>query len=143
MADAVFNIAKGRTVEWYNRVESNDPTNSAFTIVLLKAVESDALLEDRDDLSVLLGAAANTEAVFTNYARIELESAELAALPAPDDSNNRYEVDLPDQTFSSAGNGANDTLVKLLICYDNDTFQEGDWDQYWAPDHKKMKEMEN
>ncbi len=120
MADQVFNIAKGRIVEWYNRVESNDPTNSAFIIVLLKVAEVDATLIDYDDLGALI-AGANTEAIFTNYARIVLESAELDALPAPDDSNDRYEVDFPDQTFSSAGNGVNDTLVKLLITYDSDT----------------------
>lgn len=28
MASFTFNIAKGRTVELYNRVESNDPANS-------------------------------------------------------------------------------------------------------------------
>ena len=28
MANIVFNIAKGRVIEYYNRVKSNDPTNS-------------------------------------------------------------------------------------------------------------------
>lgn len=121
MADQVMNIAKGRIVELYNRIESNDPANSALVLVLLKANESDALLIDRDDLSALLGAAANTEADFTNYARIVLTNAELAALPAPDDANNRYDLDIPDQTWTAAGGAANNTLTKLLICYDADT----------------------
>ncbi|NIR50011.1 hypothetical protein GWO43_16050 [candidate division KSB1 bacterium] len=121
MADGVMNIAKGRIVEFYNRVESNDPTNSAFIVVLLKAAEADATLEDYDDLSALLGAAGNTEADFTNYARKTITDAELAALPAPDDTNNRYDVDAPDQTWTSAGNGTNNTLVKALMCYDSDT----------------------
>ncbi len=121
MSDGVFNIAKGRTVELYNRIESNDPAASAFVVVLLKAAEADAVLEDYDDLGALLGAAGNTEAVFTNYARKTLTDVELAALPAPDDTNNRYDIDLPDQTWTAAGNGANDTLVKMLVCYDADT----------------------
>ena len=33
MADFVFNIAKGRVAELYNRVDSNDPANSAIIIV--------------------------------------------------------------------------------------------------------------
>jgi hypothetical protein len=121
MADEVFNIAKGRVVEWYNRVESNDPANSAFVLVLLKAAEADAVLRDYDDLSALLGAAGNTEADFTNYARKVLTDAELAALPAPDDTNDRYDIDLPDQTWTSAGGASNNTLVKAVLCYDADT----------------------
>lgn len=121
MADGVFNIAKGRVVELYNRVENNDPANAGFAVVLVKLAEADGTLEDYDDLSALLGAAGNTEADFTNYARKVLSDADLAALPAPDDTNNRYEVDLPDQTWTAAGGAANNTLVKMLICYDSDT----------------------
>lgn len=121
MADGVFNIAKGRVVELYNRVENNDPANAGFAVVLVKLAEADGILEDYDDLSALLGAAGNTEADFTNYARKVLSDADLAALPAPDDTNNRYEVDLPDQTWTAAGGAANNTLVKMLICYDSDT----------------------
>jgi len=121
MADGVFNIAKGRAVELYNRVENNDPAASALVLVLLKAAEADATLEDYDDLATLLGQAGNTEADFTNYARIVLTDAELANLPAPDDANNRFDIDLPDQTWSSAGGATNNSLVKLLVCYDNDT----------------------
>ena len=120
MADLVFNIAKGRVVEWYNRVKSNDPANSAFIVVLLKVAESDATLIDYDDLAAII-AGANTEAVFTNYVRKTVTDAELAALPAPDDGNDRFDIDMPDVVWTSAGNGANDTLVKLLVCYDSDT----------------------
>ena len=121
MADLAFNIAKGRTVEWYNRVKSNDPANAAFIVVLLKVTEADATLIDYDDLGAVLGAAGNTEATFTNYGRKTITDAELAALPAPDDSNNRFDVDMPDLVWTDAGGASNDTLVKLLICYDSDT----------------------
>ena len=120
MADQVFNIAKGRVVEWYNRIVSDDPANSAFVLVLLQVAESDATLIDYDDLSALLGGS-NTEATFTNYARKVLTDADLASLPAPDDTNNRYDIDLPDQTFTSAGGATDNNLVKAIICYDSDT----------------------
>ncbi len=121
MADQPFNIAKGRVVEWYYRVKNNDPTNSAFIVVLLKAAEADATLIDYDDLSTLLGAAGNTEADFTNYARKTLTDAELAAFPSADDTNDRYDIDMPDQTWTAAGGASNNTMVKALICYDSDT----------------------
>ena len=120
MADQVFNISKGRVVEFYNRVESSDPTNAAFVLVLLKVAEADATLIDYDTLAALL-AGSNTEADFTNYARKTLTDADLAALPSPDDSNNRYDVDLPDVTWTTAGGATNNTLVKAILCYDSDT----------------------
>ena len=121
MANQTFNIAKGRVVEYYNRVESNDPANSALIVVACKVSEADATLIDYDDLNALLGAAGNTEADFTNYARKVLTDTELDALPAPDDTNDRYEVGLPDQTWTSAGGATNNTLTKIIICYDSDT----------------------
>jgi hypothetical protein len=121
MADMPFNIALGRAVEYYNRVVSNDPANAAFIVVLLQANVVDDTLADFDDLSALLGDGGNTEATFTNYARKVLTDSDLAALPAPDDTNNRFDLDLPDQTWSVAGGAANNTLTKLLICYDSDT----------------------
>ena len=120
MADLAFNIAKGRAVEWYNRVKNNDPANAAFIAVLLKTAEVDATLIDYDDLGAIL-AGANTEATFTNYGRIVVTDADLAALPAPDDTNNRFDIDMPDLVWTDAGGASNDTLVKLLICYDSDT----------------------
>lgn len=119
MADGVFNIAKGRVNEYVNRVDSNDPTNSALIVVLLKVAEADGTLEDYDDLAALL-AGANTEADFTNYARKTLTDTDVAN-PTPDDTNNRQDADIPDQTWTSAGGATNNTLVKLIVCYDNDT----------------------
>ena len=120
MADGVFNIAKGRGVEFYNRVKNNDPANSAFFIVLAFGAATDATIRDYDDLAALLGDAGITEATFTSYVRKTLTDTDLAVLPAPDDTNDRYEVDLPDQTWSPAGGATNNTLTRLFVCYDAD-----------------------
>lgn len=121
MADGIMNFARGEIKEFYRKVKANDPAASALILVLLKANEAEAALVDHDDLGALLGAAGNTEADFTNYARKTLTDVELAAVPAPDDTNERFDLDLPDQTWSAAGNGTNNTLTKLLVCYDADT----------------------
>jgi len=128
MANFVFNIAKGRAVELYNRVKSNDPSTSAFVIVLLAAsgLESDATLMDYDSLAAIL-AAANDELTNVGYARVVLTDTELAALPAPDDANNRYDIDIPDPSWPSiaaspGGSG------KLLVCYDANTGSGSDSD---------------
>ena len=119
MGDAVFNISKGRVVEYYNRVENNDPAASEIVIILGIGAITDATLIDLDDVAAIIADAGFTEATFTNYARKDLTNAELDPLPAPDDTNDRFEVDLPDQTFTAAGNGANDTLTRLLTVYDS------------------------
>lgn len=117
MANFTFNVAKGRTVELYNRVKANDPSTSALIIVPLETagLEAQSVLEDYDTLSALLAAANNEQ---TTLGRKTLTDAELAALPAPDDTNNRFDIDLPDITWAaSAGNA----ISAILVCYDANT----------------------
>ena len=57
MANIVFNIAKGRVAELYDRVKSNDPANSAIILVPIETsgLESDATLIDADTLAADAG----------------------------------------------------------------------------------------
>ena len=117
MADFVYNIAKGRVVEYAARVEANDPTNSAFIVVaLVSGGVGDSTLIDLNDLSAVLGTAAN-EATNTNYARKTLANGSLTI--TVDDTNDRAEVDFADQTWSAVASG--DVWTDLLVCYDSDT----------------------
>lgn len=120
MADGVFNIAKGRVGELFNRVDVNDPANSALIIVVLKAtgLEADDTLNNYDDLASLL-AAANDEATNSGYARKTLTDADIT-MGAPDDTGNLFNYDIPDQTWSAVA-AAGGAWGKLLVCYDADT----------------------
>ena len=126
MAASVFNIAKGRVAEYYSRVDSNDPANSALVIVVLadSGLESDATLLDLDTLEAVLAGTTN-EATNTGYARKTLTDADLGAL-TPDDTNDRMECDIADQTWSSVSAG--DDWAKVVICYDSDTTGGDDGD---------------
>lgn len=117
MANIVFNIAKGRIVEFYNRVENNDPVNSALILVPIETagLETDAVLVDADTLTALLSGTTNEQATM---GRKILTDADLAALPAPDDTNDRYEVSLPTTSWLTAAGNA---ISKILVCYDSDT----------------------
>lgn len=119
MSDFVFNIAKGRIAELYNRVDLNDPANSALIIAVLATtgVESDATLKDKDDFAALVSGATN-EVTNSGYARKVLTDADIVAF-APDDTNDRVDLDIPDQTWTAvaAGDGWND----IVIGYDSDT----------------------
>lgn len=126
MADFKFNIAGGRIVELYNRVDTNDPANSAFIIVVLatSGLESDAVLRDKDTLADVLSGTTN-EVTNTNYARKVLTDSNLSAF-APDDTNNRTDLDFPDQTWT--GVAAGDDWSKALVCYDPNTTSGTDAD---------------
>ena len=117
MANIVANIAKGRVVEYYNRVKANDPAASALILVPIETsgLEADSVLIDKDDLSAWLSGATNEQ---TTMGRKTLTDADLVALPAPDDGNDRYDVSLPTVTWTAATGNA---ISKILVCYDNDT----------------------
>jgi hypothetical protein len=119
MANQVFNIALGRVAELYNRVDLNDPANSALIIAVLAAagIESDAVLKDKDTLADVVSGTTN-EVTNSGYGRKVLTDADIVAF-APDDTNDRVDLDIPDQTWTAvaAGDGWND----FLVCYDSDT----------------------
>lgn len=115
MADGVFNIALGRVVEKIADAAAN------VGLLLLKANESEAALVDHDALDVLLAAAGNTEADFTNYAR----KTGLTGSVTVDDVNDRVDVDVADQTFTSAGGASNNTLTKAIFYYQESAADSG------------------
>lgn len=118
MADFVFNIGKGRVAELYNRVDSNDPANSALIIVIIDANgDTDATMRDRETLAALLGGTAN-EVTNTNYARKTLTDSDLTAFAA-DHTNDRVDLDIPDQTWTAVAAGT--AWTDFLVCYDGDT----------------------
>lgn len=125
MADFVFNIAKGRIVEFYNRVENNDPSTSALILIPLSTGDTEANRQDDDNVSVFLAATPN-EQTGGNWSRKTLTDTELAALPAPDDTNNRYAVAVPSVTWLSVTAGSD--TVALLIAYDANTGAGADTD---------------
>jgi len=114
VADGVFNVSKGIWRYYLGLPAAND----ALVVVLLKAagLVADATLADYDDLAALL-AGASDEADFTSYARKTITSATIT----PDDPNDRVDGDIADQVWDPAGGAANNSLGKLLVCYDPDT----------------------
>lgn len=106
MADFVFNVAKGAAAE-----KARDDATK-FGMLILKTVESDALMKDRTTVADLL--AGNTEANFTNYVR----KTPLTATLTVDQANDRVDLDIPDQTWTTAGGAVNNTTAKIVIFYE-------------------------
>lgn len=120
MADFEFNVAKGRTGYYGGLPGAND----ALVVVLIQdaGIDDDDTLADYDTLAALL--AANDEADFTGYERVTLANVAWTV----DDVNNRADLDADDVSYPSAGGAVNNTLAKLVICYDPDTTSGTDAD---------------
>lgn len=106
MANLVFNIAKGAAAEKVRDGAAN------VGVLLLKVAESDAAMKDRATITAVV--ANSTEANFTGYARKTGITATLAVDNTADDVT----LDMPDQTWTAAGGGTNNNLVKLVTYYD-------------------------
>jgi hypothetical protein len=122
MANIVFNIAKGRVVEFYNRVKNNDPSTSALVLTPIETsgLEADSALIDSDTVAEVVDGATNKQ---TTMGEKVLTDTELAALPAPDDANDRYEVSLPQVTWTVASGNA---ISKILVSYRPNTGSPSD-----------------
>ena len=113
-----FNIPKGRIIELYSRVESNDPSTSALILIPCSADDTEANAQDADTVTAALATAIN-EQTGGGWVRKTLTDTELAAVPAPNDTDNRYDIQVPSVTWTAPTAGSNTT--GLLVAYDANT----------------------
>lgn len=117
MADFLFNISKGTLKAIADRINSNDPANSALIIVPVDvAAVTDATIKDFDTLAAVL-AGGVTERTTGGWNRKTLTDASSITVTV-DDTNDRVDVDIPDQTWTAVTAGA---VTDLILCYDSDT----------------------
>ena len=120
MANLVHNRSKGRVTEFAERINANDPANSAFLIRLVAAsgVESDAVLTDKDSWSDLV---SGTTDFATNTGATTKTIADGAVTVTYNDTNDRTEVDCADQTWTGLANDGTGAVGDVEIGYDSDT----------------------
>lgn len=120
MADFAFNRAKGRIVEWAERVNANDPTNSIFVVALVQAsgIEADSVLIDKDDFAALVSGTTDF-ATNTGSTRKTLDQTGGITITY-DDTNDRVDVDFPDQTFTAVATSPG-AISDLVTGYDSDS----------------------
>jgi len=110
MADKVMNIALGRIRTYAELPAAAD----ALVVVPLETsgLEADATIVDYDDLASLLGGSSNEQ---TTAGRKTISASITVTV---DDTNNRLDIDVPDQVWTGLTGNA---IGALLVCYDNDT----------------------
>lgn len=119
MADFVFNRAKGRLAEWAERINANDPTNSVFKLIAWNTTETDANLQDLDDVAAIESNANTAEVTNSGYARKTLDQTGGITVTY-DDTNNRVDVDCPDQTWTAVATSPG-AWTDLSFTYDSDS----------------------
>ncbi len=118
MSDLIFNIALGRVAELYNRVDLSDPANAVFVIAVFDASDTDAAVRDVETLAAIEALGSTAEVTNTNYARKILDDTDIVAFAA-DHTNDRVDLDVPDQTWTAVVAG--DAWTDLCFAYDSDS----------------------
>lgn len=113
--DGVFNVSLGLWRYYLGLPAAND----ALVVVLLKSagLPAEATLRDFDTLADLLAGSAD-EADFTGYVRKFVTTGITVTV---DDVNERVDGDMVDVEWDAAARSVNNTLGKMLVCYDPDT----------------------
>lgn len=119
MGNIVFNQAKGKAAEWAARVNANDPTNSILVLEAINAgAATDATLMDYDTFAQIEGDANAAEVTNSGYARKTFDQTGGITVTV-DDTNDRVDVDVPDQTWTAVAAGS--AWTDLVIGYDSDS----------------------
>jgi hypothetical protein len=121
MADFIHNRSKGRFVEFAERVNGNDPANSILVLALVASsgVESDATLKDKDDWSGLVSGATDF-ATNTGASRKTLSDSGGITITY-DDTNDRVDIDIPDQTWTAVAKDGTEGISDVAVGYDSDS----------------------
>lgn len=113
MADLVFNIAKGRVVELYRRVDLGDPADARLYIIPIAAgAVTDATLRDCDTFADVISASV-TELASGGWNRKTLSASDLATATV-DDTNDRFDLDIPDAVWTAVSGSA---ATDFIICF--------------------------
>lgn len=117
MADFLFNRAKGRVTEWAERVNANDPANSVLLVVPYNTSATDATLKDLDTVAAIEADGNTAEVPSVGGSRKSLDNTAGITITY-DDTNDRVDVDIPDQTWTGVTGTA---WTDLLVAYDSDS----------------------
>jgi hypothetical protein len=124
MADFAFNRSKGRTVQFAELIlgAASPYTNAAFIASLWNITATDATEIDLDDFAAIEAQGTNAELTSgtnANYARKTLDETGDGLTVTYDDTNDRVDIDVNDQTWTALGAGT--AITDFIMGFDNDT----------------------
>ena len=117
MASFIHNAAKGKHSEFMARVNANDPTNSVLLLALIAntGVESDAVLLDKADWTALV---SGTTDFATNTGAVRKTLDQTGGITVTiDNTNDRTDVDIPDQTWTAVANDGTGAIADIATTF--------------------------
>lgn len=116
MGDFVFNQAKGRFAEWAERSRVGDDANGALIVIPWNSTATDATLKDLDTVAAVEADANTAERTANGWNRKTISDG--AVTVTIDDTNDRVDVDVADQTWTAV---TTDAVTDLGVAWDKDT----------------------
>lgn len=110
----VPNIALGQVVAYYRRVDENDPSTAELYVIAWNTSAADSVIKDLDTVAAIEADGSTAEVTNSGYARKVLTDSDLVAF-APDDTNDRVDLDIPDQTWTGVAAGT--AWTDLSVAY--------------------------
>lgn len=121
MADFVFNIAKGRVTQLAINVDTSTPANSRLILHAFDATgATEDSIVDADNISLVEAVTNVTERTTGGWTRKTLTAADTTV--TTDDTNNRVDIDVPDQTWTAVTTGV---VTRLMFSYAPDGVTPG------------------
>ena len=117
MGNFVFNRSKGRFVEFAERVNANDPTNSVLQVSAWNTAAADSTLIDLDTVAQVEADGGTAEVTNSGYARKTFADSTITI--TYDDTNDRVDLDVADQTWTAVAAGT--AWTDLMFAYDSDS----------------------
>lgn len=116
MSDFVHNLAKGRFAEWAERSRTGDDANGALVIIPWNTTATDATLRDLDTVAAIEADANTAERTANGWNRKTIADGSITV--TIDDTNDRVDVDVADQTWTAV---TADAVTDIGVAWDKDT----------------------
>lgn len=114
----VVNRSLGRVTQFAENVNGNDPANSALILIPWSSTATGAVIKDLDTVADIEANVNTAERAAGGWNRKTLTDASGITITY-DDTNDRVDVDCPDQTWTAVAAGNDSTDVSFN--YDPDT----------------------
>ena len=117
MGNFIFNRSQGRLGESAERSNANDPTNSILSLSAWNTATADATLLDLDTIAAVEADGGTAEVTNSGYSRKTFADSTITI--TYDDTNDRVDIDVADQTWTAVAAGT--AWTDLAFGYDSDS----------------------
>lgn len=117
MANQAFNEGLGQVAGWARQINNNEPANSAIIVIPWSSTATDAVIKDLNTVADLEADVNTAELATLGWNRKTLSDTGGLTVTV-DETNDRVDVDCPDQTWTAVTGSAS---TDIGFHFDRDT----------------------